>query len=163
MILSSSQKLKEKMLELTKLFCIERDIFQRLVIVYKYIKLLNTDPLAKNILQKIFDDTAHMLGDVEAKQLDEEKFVDVKGEALYSQKFWIYYSNLETIHNRMKAVKKCQVRDKKEFKKLRNLFSKPYSKKMFELSFEVVNSEMFDKMDEDCFLTKPNKEKKSLV
>jgi len=50
-------KIKQKMLEFTRLFCLETSIFQRFVIIYKYIYFLNSDPLAKNILQGIFDDT----------------------------------------------------------------------------------------------------------
>ena len=38
------------MLEFTKLFCIETNIFQRFVIVYKYFKFLNKDPIVKDVL-----------------------------------------------------------------------------------------------------------------
>jgi len=55
--------LKEKMLELTRLFCIENNIFQRFVIVYKYITLIDKDPVTKEVLQGIFDNTAKVMGE----------------------------------------------------------------------------------------------------
>ncbi|PIT87252.1 MAG: hypothetical protein COU31_04115 [Candidatus Magasanikbacteria bacterium CG10_big_fil_rev_8_21_14_0_10_40_10] len=143
--------LKQKMLELTKLFRIERSLFQKLVIIYKYIRLLHRDPLAKNILQKIFDETAKTVGKTNADCFDENEFLDVKGEAIFSKEFWTYYSNLETIHGNMKRLKKCDLSDKSLYDKLCRLFSKPYSKKMFELSFEVVNSEVFERLDHESF------------
>ena len=153
----TAQKLKEKMAELTRLFGIERNIFQKLVIVYKYIRLLRKDPLAKSILQKIFDETVKSVGVKNADCFDENEFLDVRGEAIFSKEFWQYYSNLETIHIRMKKMKDCRVCDKKQYKKLRKLFSKPYSKRMFALSFEVINSEMFELIDQECFLNKDEK------
>ena len=54
--------LKEKMLELTRLFCIENNIFQRFVIVYKYITLIDKDPVTKEVLQGIFDNTVKAMG-----------------------------------------------------------------------------------------------------
>jgi len=157
---STAQKLKEKMLELTKLFFVERNIFQRFVIVYRYIRLLNKDPLAKEILQKIFEDTSEYMGEIQ-KCADEEEFISVKGEAIYTQDFWIYYTNLEVIYNKMKKMKDCQISEKDEFENLRKLFSKPYSKEMLVLSFKVVNSNVFDKLDRQCFYTedKPKKGK----
>lgn len=143
-------KIKEKMLELTQLFSIERNVFQRFVIIYKYIGYLNADPLVKNILQKIFNDTAKVMGEPE-ENMDEEKFLDVKGEAIYSKGFWQYYTNLEVIYSKMKRMKNCHLEDKADFDNLKKLFSKPYSKKMFELSFEVINSEVFNRLDQECF------------
>ncbi|MFH1790103.1 MAG: hypothetical protein ABH832_03495 [bacterium] len=105
------QKLKEKMLELTKLFCIERSLFQKLVIIYKYIRLLNKDPLAKDILQRIFDETADIIGEQQAECFDEDEFLDVRGEAIFSKEFWSYYSNLELIHKKMKKIRNCKLSD----------------------------------------------------
>jgi len=153
-MLQYASKLKEKMLELTRLFCIERSIFQKLVIIYQYIRLLNKDPLAKSILQKIFDDTIKSVGVKNADCFDENEFLDVSGEAIFTKDFWQYFSNLETIHNRMKKMKDCQACDKSQYSKLRKLFSKPYSKAMFKLSFEVINSEVFERMDQECFFSK---------
>ena len=149
---SSSQNLKEKMLELTRLFSIERNIFQKFVIVYKYIGLLNTDPLTRGILQKMFDDTAKIMGRFDNESLDEEEFLNVKGEAIYSNDFWVYYSNLEVIYGKMKKIKNCQLDEKADFENLARLFSKPYSKEMLKLSFKVVNSNVFDRLDRKCFL-----------
>jgi len=158
---TTSQKLKEKMLELTKLFCIERSLFQKLVIIYKYIKLLNKDPLAKNILQKIFDETADTVGEQQAGCFDEDEFLDVRGEAIFSREFWSYYTNLEVIHRRMKKIRKCKLSDKKDYDNLCKLFSKPYSKEMFDLSFKVVNSEVFERMDQECFINNDDKSDKT--
>lgn len=140
------------MLELTRLFCIERNIFQKFVIVYKYIRLLNKDPLTREILQKMFDETAKVMGKLDNEGLDEKEFLNVKGEVIYTNDFWMYYSNLEVIHGKMKELKQCQISDKKEFDNLCRLFSKPYSKEMLELSFKVINSNVFDLLDRECFL-----------
>ncbi|MEI7498694.1 MAG: hypothetical protein WCK11_05465 [Candidatus Falkowbacteria bacterium] len=102
-------------------------------------------------MQKIFDDTAGVLGRIDQNDLDEEEFVNVKGEAIYTNDFWIYYSNLEVIHAKMKKVKTCSLGDKNEFENLCRLFSKPYSKEMLELSFKVVNSNVFDRLDREIF------------
>ncbi len=160
-MLISSRKIKEKMLELTRLFCIERNIFQRFVIVYRYIRLLNKDPLTKEILQKIFDETSEALGKLNGDCLDQDEFLDVKGEVIYTNDFWVYYSNLEVIHGKMKKMKLCKIGDKVEFENLCRLFSKPYSKEMLELSFKVVNSNIFDLLDRECFFLDEEKEAKT--
>ena len=144
--------IKEKMNEFARLFSIERNIFQRFVIVYKYIRFCNSDPLVKDVLQKIFDDTAKYIGEPE-ENLDEDKFLDVKGQALFSREFWIYYNNLEIIYGKMKKIKNCKLKDKEDFNTLYRLFSKPYSKQMLELSFKIVNSEVFDRLDQECFFS----------
>ena len=148
----SSSNIKEKMLEFTQLFCIEQNIFQRFVIVYKYIRFLNKEPLAKNILQKIFDDTAKILGDNAEGYFNENQFLKVKPEAILSREFWTYYSNLEIIYSKMKQLRHHEAPEKDCYDDLRRLFSKPYSDKMLELSFTVVNSNIFDKLDREVFL-----------
>ena len=155
----SVHNIKEKMNEFARLFSIERNIFQRFVIVYKYIRFCNSDPLVKDILQNIFDDTAKIIGEPE-ENLDEDKFLNVKGQALFSREFWIYFNNLEIIYGKMKKIKNCHITDKKEFDSLCNLFSKPYSKQMLELSFRVVNSEVFDRLDQECFFCLDDKDDK---
>ncbi len=145
------------MLEFTKLFCIETNIFQRFVIVYKYFRFLNKDPIVKDVLQKIFDDTAKIIGEPE-ENMDEDKFLKVKGEALFSREFWVYYTNLEVIYGKMKKLQKCHLSDKTELEQLSKLFSKPYSKKMLELSFEVVNSEVFNRLDQETFCVEDEKD-----
>lgn len=114
-----AQTIKEKMSEFARLFSIERNIFQRFVIAYKYFTYLNTEPVIKDILQKIFDDTAKLMG--EPENMDEDKFLEVKGEALYSQSFWMYYTNLEIIHGKMKKLKKCHIDDKTDCDNLKKL------------------------------------------
>lgn len=144
----AANHIKEKMLEFTRLFSIEQNIFQRFVIVYRYIYFLNTDPVAKSILQRIFDQTTEYLGNVPP----DEAFLDVNGDAIFSREFWLYYSNLKTIHERMKQMKECKMSDKSSLNSLYRLFSKPYSREMLELSFKVVNSEVFDRLDQECFV-----------
>lgn len=161
MFRSAAQKLKEKMLELTRLFLIERSLFQKFVIVYKYIRLLNKDPLAKDILQNIFSDTAKTMGHLDKDCVDEEEFLSVKGEVIYTQDFWIYYSNLELIHAKMKKLKQCKINDKKDYDDLCKLFSKPYSEEMLVLSFKVINSNIFDRLDEECFLKDDDSDEKT--
>lgn len=145
-----SQVIKEKMLEYTKLFSIEPNTFQGFVIVYDYIGYLNKQPLTKDLLQRIFTDTARLMGQNSIEAIDEDKLLDVKGLAL-SQEFWTYYGNLEIIHDKMKRIQKCRLEDKEEFEKLCHLFSKPYSKQMLELSFRIINSEVFDRLDQQSF------------
>ncbi len=146
----TAQKIKQKMLELTRLFCLERNIFQRFVIVYRYICLLNADPLTKEILQKMFDNAAKTMCRLNKDCMSEEEFLDVKGESIYTNDFWMYYSNLEVIHAKMKKIK-----DHKNcngnFDCLCHLFSKPYSNEMLELSFGVINSNVFDQLDQKTF------------
>ncbi|MEI6732303.1 MAG: hypothetical protein WCK90_06520, partial [archaeon] len=96
--------------------------------------------MTKEILQKIFDETSEALGKLNGDCLDQDEFLDVKGEVIYTNDFWVYYSNLEVIHGKMKKMKLCKIRDKVEFENLCRLFSKPYSREMLELSFKVVNS-----------------------
>ncbi len=83
--------------------------------------------------------------------LDEDQFLDVKGQAIFSRQFWIYYSNLEIIYGKMKKLKKCGVDDRLEFETLCQLFSKPYSRDMLSLSFKVVNSEVFTQLNQTLF------------
>ena len=148
----SPQKLKEKILELTRLLFAETGIFQKLVIIYKYIYLLNTDPLAKNILQGIFDDTTKTMGKMCNGVTDEKEFINVSGEVLFTNEFWLYFSNLQKIHDKMKKIKQQPVCNRKEIQDLCSLFSKSYSHEMLELSVKVVNSNVFDRLDEEGFL-----------
>jgi len=150
----SPQKLKEKILELTRLLCTETGIFQKLVIIYKYIRLLNTDPLAKNIMQGIFDDTTKMMGKMCGDITNEEEFINVNGDVLFTNEFWLYFANLQKIHDKMKKIKKQPSCDQREIKDLCNLFSKPYSNEMLELSMKVVNNNVFERLDQEGFLKK---------
>lgn len=157
---NQARNIKEKMNEFARLFSIEANIFQRFVIVYKYIRFLNSDPLIKDILQNIFDDTAKIIG-LPDDCLNEDKFLDVEGQALFSREFWIYYKNLEIIYGKMKKMKACCLREKDEFDSLCKLFSKPYSKQMLELSFKVVNSTVFDQLDQKAFINTDDKDEKT--
>jgi len=151
---TSPDTIKQKMLEFARLFNIERNVFQRFVIVYKYIYFLHSDPITKGILQKIFDHTSKVMGEHGENNLNEEQFLSVKGEAIFTRQFWIYYTNLEHIYEKMKGMRTCGIDDKAEIENLCRLFSKPYSSEMLMLSFRVVNSEVFDELDKDCFFDK---------
>jgi len=157
----TSQKLKETMLELTALFRSERNIFQKFVIVYRYINLLNRTPLATGILQKIFDEATLTMGKADIDCQDRKNFLNVKSEVIYTNDFWVYYGNLEVIYGRMKELKKCKTDDRQEFDNLCRLFSKPYSKEMLELSFRVVNSNIFDQLDRELFFNEGKNEGKT--
>jgi hypothetical protein len=52
----------------------------------------------------------------------------------------------------MEKIKECKLCDKKNFDNLRQLYSKPYSDEMLELSFKVINSNVFDELDKQSFL-----------
>ncbi len=152
--------LKERMLELTRLFSVENSIFQRFVIIYKYITLINKDPITKNILQKIFDNTVNLMGEI-GQDLNEDNFLNVKSEIIHTNEFWVYYSNLKIIYNQMKKIKACQVYEKKDFNNLARLFSKPYSKESLRLSFQVINSNIFEELDRKSFLSSEDDNKKT--
>jgi len=159
-MINQARNIKEKMNEFARLFSIEANIFQRFVIVYKYIRFLNSDPLIKSILQDIFNNTAKVIGSPD-ELLDEDKFLDVEGQMLFSHEFWIYYKNLEIIYGKMKKMKACCLKEKDDFNSLCNLFSKPYSKQMLELSFKVINSEIFDQLDQKAFIASTNNDDKT--
>ena len=152
--------LKEKMLELTRLFCIENNIFQRFVIVYKYITLIDKDPVTKEVLQGIFDNTVKAMGEC-GQELNEDKFLNVKSEVIHTNEFWVYYSNLKIIYSRMKKIKECKFTEKKEFDDLCRLFSKPYSKDSLKLSFKVINSNIFEQLDQKSFFSEDDGAKKT--
>lgn len=148
---------KEKMLELTRLFCVERNIFQKFVIIYKYITFIDKDPITQGILQRIFDDTAKAMGKA-GDSLNEDRFLNVESEVIHTNEFWVYYSNLKIIHSRMKKLKGCKVYEETDFNNLCRLFSRPYSAESLKLSFKVVNINIFDHLDQDSFLEEDEEE-----
>jgi len=81
----------------------------------------------------------------------------VRAKVIYSNDFWLYYSNLEVIHGKMRKIKECRICDKGKFDNLSHLYSKPYSNDMLELSFKVVNSNVFDELDKKCFFDEGKK------
>ena len=106
----------------------------------------------------MFDDASKVMGKMQNCGMNEDEFLDVKGEVIYTNDFWMYYSNLEVIHGKMKTIKKCKVCDKTKFDGLCRLFSKPYSNEMLELSFKVINSNVFNQLDQKSFF---NEDKQS--
>lgn len=141
----SPRMIKADMLKFARSFSIERNPFQRFVIIHKYVLYIHNEPLAKSALQKVFEDTAPF-----SHQMYTSEEIN---EALASREFWTYYSNLEVIHAKMEKLKACPINKKEEFQNLQNLFSKPYSNYMLELSFKVVNSEIFDRLDQETFFS----------
>lgn len=148
----SPRAVKAEMLKFTRHFAIEKNAFQRFVIVYKYILYIHNEPLAKSALQRIFEDISPTISQIEDRDTG-EYLPDYQDEILASREFWTYYSNLEVIHAKMGKLKQCRINEKEEFQNLHNLFSKPYSNFMLELSFKVVNSEIFDRLDQETFFT----------
>ena len=51
-------------------------------------------------------------------------------------------------------MRSCGINNKEELENLYKLFSKPYSRDMLELSFKVVNSEIFEELDKKSFFDK---------
>src|SRR3989339_541598 len=95
------QRLKEKILELTGLLCAETGIFQKLVIIYKYIRLLNTDPLAKNILQGIFDETTATMGEMCKGVTDEKVLINIQDKITNAHKIlkYIFIDNKKNLED----------------------------------------------------------------
>lgn len=148
----SPRAVKAEMLKFTRHFSIEKNVFQRFVIVHKYVLYIQNEPLAKSALQKVFEDISPAIPQNENRDTG-EYLPDYQDEILASREFWTYYSNLEVIHAKMEKLKQCRINEKEEFQNLHNLFSKPYSNFMLELSFKVVNSEIFDRLDQETFFT----------
>jgi len=145
--------LKQKMLELTSLFSVETTIFERLVLIYKYFRLIDNDPLAKEMLQKIFNDSLEVFGkyDYEIDELGKE-FTTVDGKVLETTRFWHYMTNLRIIHRCMEKLYKSDLKDTKLMNDLRNLFSRSYSQETYELSMNIINNEVFEKLSEQKFV-----------
>ena len=61
----------------------------------------------------------------------------------------------------MKKIKECKIAEKKEFEDLCRLFSKPYSKDSLNLSFKVINSNIFEQLDQKIFLSEDDEDKKT--
>lgn len=158
---ASCSAIKNKMLELTRLFCVESNLFQKFIIVYQYITLLDKDPITKKILQKIFDNTVKSFGDF-GNCLDEDSFLNVKSDVIRTQEFWTYYSNLKIIYSRMKKIKKKCNCLPEEVNDLCNLYSRPYSTSALKLSFKIINSNIFDELDQKCFIEGEDKAKTGL-
>ena len=61
----------------------------------------------------------------------------------------------------MKKIKECKFTEKKEFDDLCRLFSKPYSKDSLKLSFKVINSNIFEQLDQKSFFSEDDGAKKT--
>ncbi len=142
--------LKKQLLDLSKLFKVESSFFEKLVIIYKYIYLVDKDPIIKDILQKIFDKTILNLGEHENSQLNKDNFLNIKPNLFHDQEFWQYYFNLKTIYQEMKKYQP-KSKDQADLKDLYKLLSSPYSKDNLELSFEVINYYILEEIDKKSF------------
>jgi len=144
----TSNKIKKTLTKLTETFRLEKNIFQKFVIIHKYIDYLNKTPLTKEVLQKIFEDTATTMNEIYENLPKKAIRNKVRGK-----KFWMYYSDLEMIHDTMGDFKDCKTMERTEFDKLCLDFSEPYSEEILELSFKVVNSHVFNWLDRKSFFT----------
>lgn len=154
-------KLKSKLIDLSVLFKVETSFFQKLTIIYKYIYLVDKDPIIKDILQSIFDKTIKNLGKYESSKLDKDNFLDINSNLFHDQEFWQYYFNLERIYREMKKYD-SKAKDKVNLEELYKLLSSPYSKDSLELSFEVINYYILEEMDKKRFKKElENKESKN--
>ncbi|MFA5109352.1 MAG: hypothetical protein WC458_02315 [Patescibacteria group bacterium] len=143
----TSEKIKETLTQLTELFHLEKNIFQKFVIIHKYIDFLNKTPITKGALQKIFDDSAATMGDIYENLPNKATRNKVRGK-----KFWMYYSDLEMIHDIMGEFKIGKTSERAEFDNLCQDFSEPYSEEILELAFKVVNCHVFNRLDQESFL-----------
>lgn len=147
----TTKEIKEKMLGFTQLFSEESNIFQRFVFVYQYVEFLNEHASIRDILQKIFDETVKLTYELEGGGLEDNQ-IHRRGHSIFTHEFTLYYTKLEVIHGEMKRLQEDHSRDKGDLDKLSQHFSKPYSPHLLELSFKVVNSEVFDRLDKLHFL-----------
>lgn len=149
----TSKEIKQTLSQLTDSFHLEKNIFQKFVIIHKYIDFLNKTTLTKEALQKIFDDSAATMGDIYENLSNKAERDKVR-----SKKFWLYYSDLEMIHDVMGNFKNCKTAERKEFDILCWDFSEPYSEEILELAFKVVNCHVFNRLDQESFLSEHKKD-----
>lgn len=147
------ENIKETLIKLTESFNLEKSIFQKFVIIHKYVDYLNKTPLTKEVLQKIFEDTAFTMDELYENLPNKEVRSKVRGK-----KFWMYYSDLEMIYDVMNDFKSCKSLQKAEFDKLCLDFSEPYSEEILRLSFKVVNSYVFNHLDRESFFCEHKKD-----
>lgn len=152
----TSEKIKETLTQLTELFHLEKNIFQKFVVIHKYIDFLNKTPLTKEALQTIFDDSAATMGDIYENLPNKEARNKVRGK-----KFWMYYSDLEMIHDIMGEFKTGKTSERIEFDNLCRDFSEPYSEEILELAFKVVNCHVFNRLDQEAFFNEHKKDGKT--
>ncbi|QQG52187.1 MAG: hypothetical protein HY931_02450 [Candidatus Falkowbacteria bacterium] len=152
----TSEKIKETLTQLTELFHLEKNIFQKFVIIHKYVDFLNKTPITKEALQTIFDDSAATMGDIYENLPNKEARNKIRGK-----KFWMYYSDLEMIHDIMGEFKVGKTSERTEFDNLCQDFSEPYSEEILELAFKVVNCHVFNRLDQESFLNEKKKDGKT--
>lgn len=153
------QDIKQKMEGYAESFSSEETNFQRFVIVHDYFVYLQNDPLTKKVLQDIFDETITGTPD---EPLSDDEYLEAKTEAVHSQGFWFCFTNLEVISEKMSKLHDGgKSKDKAQFENLCRIFSKAYSNKMLELSFQVVTSEISERLNEACFFNSCDKDTKT--
>lgn len=146
-------KIKETINQLTESFHLEKNVFQKFVIIHKYINFLNETPLTKEVIQNIFNDTAATI-DESYYELPNKK----ERNKVHGKNFWMYYTELERIHDTMNDFKKCKTLKRVEFDKLYLDFSEPYSEEILEFSLKVVNGYIFNNLDQGIFFNSSKKE-----
>lgn len=155
MTLTTAQ-IKETLTQLTELFCLEKNVFQKCVIIHKYIDFLNKTTITKEALQKIFEDSAAIMGDIYEQLPSKAAKNKVRGK-----KFWMSYSDLEMIHDVMDEFKAGKTKERTEFDRLCQDFSEPYSEEILELAFKVVNCHVFNWLDQESFFNERAKDEKT--
>jgi len=145
------QKVKTDMQEMIKLFEAERSIFQKFVVIHEYVEYINSEPITKEILQNMFDDMRRVMNNLHDPDLSDKEFLRMRSQAIFEHDLWAHYQLLELIDDIMKKLLECKLQDKEEYDKLCSLLTKPYSKKMLSMSFEIVHSNICDELDRLAF------------
>jgi len=99
----------------------------------------------------IFDKTIKYIGEHDSMSSKEDKFLKVKSNLFHDQEFWTHYFNLKTIYQKMKIIKNNDNDDDVYLKDLYKLLSIPYSKYSLELSFKVINGNIFEELNKQNF------------
>ncbi|PLX27970.1 hypothetical protein C0583_01915 [Candidatus Parcubacteria bacterium] len=139
----------------------EKSIFDKLVVIYKYFRYLSTEPLAKELLRKIYKESEAMGTFIHPDEVGIEEFLEIDKKTMYSKQFWMYMENLEKIHDKMKILKECKMKDRKLYEDICACYSKPYSEDLLDFTMQIVNSGFFEKISENKFIDDKEDEKTS--
>lgn len=152
----ATKKAKKTLTKFTDSFKAEINVFQKFVIIHKYIDFLKTSALTKKILQKIFDDTAATIDNTYYELTNKKERSRICGK-----NFWIYYTDLERIYDIMGEFKTKKPSEKIEFDKIYLDFYEPYSEEILEFSIKVVNGYIFNYLDRELFLNSKPRDNKT--
>mgnify|MGYP001560684095 CR=1 FL=1 len=131
----TTSEIKEKMKELADLFSKSQKTFQRIMFIYDYVILLNTEPLAQKSLQKLLQKQNPKTHDICADQDDPLKSYSMP---VFSTNFKTCYTNFEAVCDVMDALKDDDPKIKKIAEELCHFFIQDFNtKEMFQI---FVNS-----------------------